>query len=239
MALTERLTDIGDALRRNLDREEKILLADMPGEIDRVYQKAGADFWDKVPKGMDRYHFAGCGWNVNTFYPRGRFICASGNPQYLFAYHNRRNEPYDFAQRIDDCGAEFSFEGATKLDYCFHNANITTLPALDFAHLTRLVGTFSGCNALHTIPQLKLGEETEFSQVFTGCTALENLTITGTIGQDGFDVSESPLTVESLQSILSALKPGAGKTLTLGAENLAKLSQGELDAAAEAGWQLV
>lgn len=239
MALTERLTDIGDALRRNLDSEEKILLADMPGEIDRVYQKAGADFWDKVSKGMDRYHFAGDGWNVNTFYPQGRFTCASGNPQYLFAYHNRRHEPYDFAQRIADCGAEFVFTGASKIDYGFFCANVTTLPALDFSNMTKLTGTFSGCSVLHTIGQITLGAATEYSQVFSGCTALENLTISGTIGQNGFNVSECPLSPQSLQSILSALKPGAGKTLTLGAENLAKLSQAELDAAAEAGWSLV
>lgn len=239
MALTEKLTAIGDALRRNLDSAEAFTLAEMPGEIDRIPEKVEADFWGKVSKGMDRYHFAGDSWNVDTFYPQGRFTCATGNPQYLFAYHNRRHEPYDLAQRIADCGAEFVFLGASKMDYAFYGANITTLPALDFSNTTKLQSTFSGCSALHTIQVLALGEATEFSHTFAGCTALENLTISGTIGQNGFNVSECPLSRESLLSILVALKPNAGKTLTLGADNLAKLTQAELDGAAELGWSLV
>ncbi|MBR3978966.1 MAG: hypothetical protein IKJ94_05020 [Oscillospiraceae bacterium] len=239
MALTDKLAAIGDALRRNLDSDEKVLLADMPGEIDRVYRKAISDFWAQVPTGMDRYHFAGDGWNVDNFYPQGRFTCASGNPQYVFAYHNRRHAPYDLAQRLEDCGAEIVFTGASKIDFGFYGANITALPALDFSNMTRLQATFSGCGALQTVRELKLGEATEYSQAFAGCVALENLTVSGTIGQNGFDVSECPLTVQSLRSILAALKPGASKTLTLGAENLAKLTQAELAAAAEAGWSVV
>ncbi len=239
MALTERLTDIGDALRRNLGSEEKFPLGAMPGEIDRVYQKGLVDFWEKVPKGMDRYHFAGDGWNVDTFYPRGRYTCIAGSPQYLFAYHNRYHAPYDLAQRLQDCGAEFDFSNATRLDYGFYYANVTALPALDFGHMTRLQYTFAKCSELHTIGSLTVGEETEFSQAFSDCTALENLQLLGTIGQDGFDVSDCPLSRESLRSILAALKPGAGKTLTLGEANLAKLTQAERDAAAELGWSLV
>lgn len=239
MALTEKLTAIAEALRRNLGMADKITLDRMPGEIDRVYEKAEEDFWDKVPQEMDRYHFAGDGWNVDNFYPRGRFVCVTGNPQYVFAYHNRRHAPYDFAQRIADSQAEFVFLGATKLDYGFYCANVTTLPPLNLSNTTRLQGTFSGCSALQTIQGLTLGEATEFSQIFSGCTALENLNISGTIGQNGFDVSDCPLTRQSLLGIFAALKPGAGKTLTLGAENLAKLTQEEIDSVAEAGWTLV
>ena len=134
MALTEKLTAIAEALRRNLGMADKITLDRMPGEIDRVYEKAEEDFWDKVPQEMDRYHFAGDGWNVDNFYPRGRYVCVTGNPQYVFAYHNRRHAPYDFAQRIADSQAEFVFLGATKLDYGFYCANITTLPPLNLSN---------------------------------------------------------------------------------------------------------
>lgn len=239
MALTDKLTAVGDALRRNLGSDEKIALTDMPGEIDRVYQKGEEAFLDNVPKGMDRYHFAGGGWNVHTFYPRGKYVCITEQPQSLFAYHNRQHEAYDMAQRIAECGAEFSFADAVKVDYAFYCANITALPALDFAHFPRLMSTFSGCAALHTIAELKVGEAATYSSTFAGCTSLVNLKISGTIGQNGFNVSDCPLSVESLRSILAALKPDAGKSINLGANNLAKLTQEELDAAAELGWSVV
>lgn len=240
MALTDKLTAIGNALRQKLHTAEKFTLAQMPEKVAQVYQKAEADFWEKVPVAMERHHFAGDAWNVDNFYPRGYYVCASSSPQYLFAYHNRRHEAYDFEQRLAQCGAELDFSGATRIDYGFYYANITVLPELEFGHMIRLLATFSGCSALHTIRKLTVGEITEFSQAFAGCTALENLTIAGTIGQNGLDVSECPLTRESLLSILAALKAGvSGLTVTLGESNLAKLTEAEKAIATDKGWQLL
>ena len=239
MALTDKLAAIGDKLRSLLGTEEKIPLKAMPGELDRVYAKGKDAFWDTVSRGMDRFHFAGCVWNSDNFYPRGRYTCASGNPQYLFAYHNRRHDPYDLEQRLAETGAELVFSGATRIDYCFYYANVTAVPALEFGHMIRALQTFAGCDALRTVRKLTVGENTEFNQTFTGCTALENLTMGGTIGQNGFDVSPCPLTVESLLSIINALKDGvSGLTVTLGAENLAKLTEAEKAIATDKGWTL-
>ena len=63
------------------------------------------------------------------------------------------------------------------------------------------------------------------NQVFTGtflnCIALENITIEGTIGQNGFDIHWSTeLTAESIDSIVRALtttKTGLTITLPVGA----------------------
>jgi hypothetical protein len=238
MALTDKLVAIADALRSRLGTEETFTLNQMPGEIDRVWEKGMRDFLDFVPQRMNRYHFAGSGWNADTFYPRGEYTCAVQNPQYVFAYHNLEHPAYDLAQRIADCGAEFDWQIANRIDYGFSCANVTRLPALDFAHMTRLISVFYRCTALRSIDMLTLGAQTEYNQIFSGCTALENLPISGTIGQDGFDVSECPLNRESLLGILQALQPGANHTVTLGAANLEKLTEEEKAIATEKGWTL-
>ena len=65
--------------------------------------------------------------------------------------------------------------------------------------------TFSNCRSLHTIAVVRTQAETTWKSAFANCSALENLTIEGTIGQDGFSVRYSTkLSKASLLSILNA-----------------------------------
>jgi hypothetical protein len=80
-----------------------------------------------------------------------------------------------------------------------------------------------------------------FSNTFSGCIALENLTMGGTIGQNGFNVSESTkLTHDSLMSIINCLEAKTEGTwaVTLGTTNLAKLTDAEKAIATQKGWTL-
>ena len=79
--------------------------------------------------------------------------------------------------------------------------------------------TFHSCNNLHTIPKLIVKSTTTYTTPFTNCAALENITIEGTIGQNGFDVQYSTkLTKASITSIINALSiTTSGLTVTLSA----------------------
>ena len=89
--------------------------------------------------------------------------------------------------------------------------------------------------------EVTFGKETGYSGTFGGCKALENLLVHGTIGQNGFNVSQSTkLTHDSLMSIINALeaKTEGTWTVTLGATNLAKLTDAEKAIATQKGWTL-
>ena len=84
-----------------------------------------------------------------------------------------------------------------------------------------------------------LREDCTFDRAFRNCSALTDLTITGTIGQNGFDVSSCPLTHDSLLNIVNCLSEnGAGKTVTLGSTNKGKLTEAEQKIATDKGWTL-
>ena len=108
-----------------------------------------------------------------------------------------------------------------------------------------LQNIFYRCRDLVTVRSLHIPSSiTKFSNCFQECTALENLTISGVINGNGFDVHESPkLSKASLLSILNALanksQDANDWVLTLGETNLNKLSATEIAIATEKGWSLV
>ena len=74
---------------------------------------------------------------------------------------------------------------------------------------------------------------------------LKTIKLTGTLAQNGFDVKgSSGLTLASLRSILNALKDysedtsGTTWTVTLGAANIAKLTEADLLLVEQKGWVL-
>lgn len=108
---------------------------------------------------------------------------------------------------------------------------------------TTASSVFSSAKKLVTIRKITVGTRLTYSGWFNGCTALTNLTVAGTIGQNGFDVSKcTNLTHDSLMSIINALRDFSGtsttKTVTLGSTNLEKLTDTEKVIATQKGWTL-
>ena len=103
---------------------------------------------------------------------------------------------------------------------------------------------FSNCTALHTIEKLTFPTgQAVWTGWFSGCGALENISFAGIIAHGGLDLSESPkLTRESMLSLFGCLadKTGTSGTfrITLGAANLAKLTDGDKAIATGKGWTL-
>ena len=154
----------------------------------------------------------------------------------------------------------------TNFGYMFQNCKIlTTIPQLDTSNGTNFGYMFYGCSSLTTVPKLNTSKGTDFSSMFRNCTrlttleltsfissqymfsycpALENLTVTGTItvNNNYLNLSSSPLlTVESLMSVINALSDNTGGTtytVTLGATNLAKLTDEQKQIAIDKNYNL-
>jgi hypothetical protein len=200
------------------------------------------EFWDNgISEYGWVYKFSGSMWNDKTFYPN-QDIKPTGNAHTLFALCRIT----DLAGRLKECGVKLDTSGingtATSLfNWC---ALIEHIPYLDLSKSpSGLQNTFEECQKLHTIDGIKLKADGwhPISGAFINCVALENLTIDGTIGQNGFNVQWSTkLTHDSLMSIINALKDYSGTdtwmTITLGAENITKLTQDELNIMTNKQW---
>ena len=118
---------------------------------------------------------------------------------------------------------------------------LTTIPQLDTSSGTSFYSMFNNCTSLTT---LELTSFISSQYMFSYCPALENLTVTGTItvNNNYLNLSSSPLlTVESLMSVINALSDNTGGTtytVTLGATNLAKLTDEQKQIAIDKNYTL-
>lgn len=155
---------------------------------------------------------------------------------------------------------------ATSFIYCFTSCKkIKTIPLLDFSSSKSFSSCFSGCASLEIIPQINTSSATDFSNAFYGCNNLHTVpalhaekvtnlnsmfyncsALTNFGGLIGITKSWSlqwckNLTHQSLLNVLNNLGDLTGKTmqtLTLGTENLAKLSSSEKNIATQKNWAL-
>ena len=258
--LTDFLKGIADKLRSVLGTSELIDPQDFETKIDTVYQKgkqdSNSDFWDDVftPNGTPRtkydYLFANSFWNdalwetIPKSYTMKPVSYWGKGFQSVFTNSVLKNP---FKTSLNPTGKiTLNTAEVTNCNYAFSGSSIEHLPTIDASCDTGgLYYMCYGAKKLISIDKLVLratGSNT-FVQTLTDCVALTNIVIEGSIGQDGFNVSScTKLTHDSLLSIINALKDYSGtttaKTVTLGATNLAKLTDAEKATATEKGWTL-
>lgn len=194
------------------------------------------EFWDSVlnENTMRNFQnlFAGWGWNDTTFYPNKDIIVSGGRGDGMFARSNITN----IKQRLIDCGVKLDLSKCTNLYQTFLYSTTSELPEISALNSTTFQQTFSDCAKLVTIDKLILksdGSQT-WASAFHNTQTIENIVIEGVIGQNGFNIQQcTKLTHDSLMSIINALKDNSGtdtwNTITLGAENIAKLTPEELE----------
>ena len=127
----------------------------------------------------------------------------------------------------------------TKMDGMFESCRLMkTIPQLDTSKVTSMYQTFRFCNSLETIPQLDVSNVEDFYEAFRNCSKLKTFLMTGM--KANFDISYSTKFEESdLVTILNNLATVTStKTLTMGATNLAKLTDEEKAIATNKGWTL-
>ncbi|MBR6510533.1 MAG: hypothetical protein IKT38_08010 [Clostridia bacterium] len=131
----------------------------------------------------------------------------------------------------------------------FHNMflgceSLITAPVMDTGKGSRFAAMFGQCTALKTIPQLNISSCTlraNLNNIFSGCTALENIIFIGTINVT-ISFQDCPLlTVDSLNSIVTALKDLKGQTtqtITLHTTSKAKLTTEQISIIKNKNWTL-
>ena len=247
--LREYLKSLADKFREilELDESETLNAQEFTDAIDEVYDRGYYDglqsggsafedgkkaqydeFWDNFQDYGKRvyypYGFAShLGWNETTFKPKYDIIPVQSN--YIFyGFQYPSLKPF-----IDDRGLKLDFSKSTNMIYAFLASKLTEIGTVDISSAkTSITNTFNNCTNLVTIEKLIMSADNKGS-MFGGCKVLENLTIDGVIGQD-FIISDcTKLTHDSLMSIIDHLetKTSGTFTLSLGATNLAKLTDAE------------
>ena len=133
---------------------------------------------------------------------------------------------------------QLDLSSGTNFSSAWANCNkLTEFPQLDLSSGTDFYLAWSNCNKLTSIPQLDLSSGTSFYLAWNYCHSLTTLGGFGAI-KESFDLHFCPLTVESLMNVINQAATVTGKTMTLGSDNLNKLTDEQKAVATNKGWTL-
>ena len=185
--------------------------------VSKVYEKGKDYIWEVVQQKGKRkdYSYAFAHWDTDYIRPKYKVVptdVASGNQPFSKSKIKKvETEYFDFSQKPRGTtysqGWYYTFSTCSKLE---------EIEDIGMQADYYYMWTFPWCYNLHTIEVLRTDENTFWGNAFDSCYALKNLTIEGTIGQNGFNVRWSTeLTKESLLSILKALSLDITTTTTI------------------------
>ena len=154
----------------------------------------------------------------------------------------------DFTGAWSQCSSLTSFplldlSSGTNFSSAWSNCNkLTEFPQLDLSSGTDFYLAWSNCYKLTSIPQLDLSSGTNFYNAWNYCHSLTTLGGFGAIKQS-IDLHYCPLTIDSIMNVINQAADLAalgitGRTMTLGSDNLAKLSDEQKAVATSKGWTL-
>ncbi len=152
----------------------------------------------------------------------------------------------DYAAAFDSVEDNYLYNvlmnGGTRARYLFYDCKgLSALPYINASAAVDVRAMFYNCQNLTTIAGLDISGAFLTTDMFFGCTSLESITFTGEI-IEGINVSSCPLTVDSLMSIIGALKDLTGaesKYINLGGTNISKLSLEQLSLITDKNWSYV
>lgn len=195
-------------------------------------------FWDAYQTNGNRVRyingFSGWGWNNDTFRPKYSMFPAEASEMFWFF---RGAEIHTW---MEANGIVLDFSNCTSVDNIFQYSAVEHLTVLDFSKANRIYYCFFNSTNLQTIEKLVVAESEFFQNAFHYCVSLVNLTIEGTIGQNGLNLSWSPLSKASLTSVVNALSStttGLTVILRLSAVNTAfETTAGAADGSTSDEW---
>ena len=130
---------------------------------------------------------------------------------------------------------------ANTMVYMFGDCvSLSEIPIMDTSNVTEMYGMFINCSSLSSVPEMNVSRATNMNGMFTGCWSLTDLGGFIRLKVD-LDLSHcSKLTHESLLNVINkaADVTSSPATLTLGANNLGKLTDAEKGIATSKGWTL-
>ncbi len=188
------------------------------------------EFWDTYQSNGERthYNYAFQQWALDIIKPKYD-IKPTGLANNLF-YGVKApivgSKTVDMVEWLNELGIILDLSKATNINYLLTDVAFGRIGVIDATSATQMTYTFQRMKHLVTIDKFIL--KSDGSQVFSGnfieCAKLENITIEGTIGQNGFNVQWSTkLSKSSITSIINALSSTtSGLTVTLSKEAVDK-----------------
>lgn len=173
----------------------------------------------------------GSNWNLYSSTTLKNLLDATKSCYYLFRDYKGTS--------VDDLITYNDTSNVTDTSYMFSGCiSLTSIPQLDTSKVTDMKYMLYNCNKLTTVPALDVSNATNMDSIFTGCSSLKSILMTGM--KVSFNISVSTQFEESdLVTILNNLATvTTTKTLTMGATNLAKLSDEQKKIATDKGWTL-
>lgn len=219
MSVKEKMTAIADNIRDKTEKTEKLNLDTIASGVNEVH-KAGKD--EKEVDVARRFTGDGTRKNYNNaFYNADfegyTFNIAPTSTQFLFTYYKGEKIPNGI-----DCSNMNTTVYANTASICAYS-KLKEFPDINIPATRYWEAAFRDCEQLEKIELIRSAEGAgaTFNIAFYRCYALKNITFEGVISVD-INFAQSPLSVESIISILTHLKDyssdatNAGKyTLTL------------------------
>lgn len=216
---------------------QKLFINEAKPALNR-HSGGGADYDDGYAKGKTDGIEEGKKSEHGTFWDAFQNKGGRANYYYAFAYGRFTDANYYPKYPILTSG------GTTTSRYMFYETPITDTKVEIITNSNNIDHCFNGASDLVTIRKLTVLATTSFNSVFTSCSSLTNLTMGGTIGKNGLNLQWSTkLTHESLRSIIDCLEDkstdtsGTAWVVTVGSENLAKLTDDDLTEIHTKGWE--
>ena len=185
------------------------MMADAEAAGEEIGKQAEYDrFWDEYQEYGTRTNysagFGGIGWNDDTFKPKYDIIpTVSTNLFYECGVT-------DLIKRLKDAGVIFDYSRNTGTGYVVQGGSITTFPTID-TRSRRNIDYFLSSDNLCYVEKVILKDDgsQKFNDFSFNLSSLEEIRFEGTIGST-INFQWSPLTNESLKSIITHLKNYAG-----------------------------
>ena len=180
-------------------------------------QSAYDVFWDSFQNNgalaSYQYTFCGGAWNDKTFYPKYDIKLGLGysgtNAFWSCAVSN-------IAERLEELGLVLDTTLCGYWSSMFQNVKSTRLPELNCTHaMDYSTSSFQNVflnSTIETIDKMIVPENLLYkNNTFQGCSNLKNIIFEGVIAET-INFQWSPLTVDSMKSIISCLKDFSGTT---------------------------
>lgn len=198
MSISEKLTTIAE-------NTPKVFNAGVKSEYDR--------FWDNYQENGNRTNyvraFANSHWSTELFKPK--YDIYPINAETIFYTNNSIADPESILNAL---GLKLDFSRCTNFVQFLSYCAVKRLGTVDTRSATTLRLAFYSAQKLETIEKLILAEDgsqtIENSTSFTGMIKLQEIRIEGLFGQSVSFSSSTLLSLESLKSIINALKDYSG-----------------------------
>ena len=228
--LQDFLTDVANAIRTKTGTTQPINAQNFSTEILNISTGGGENTLKNL---LDATH------NTSSLFLEYKGTSVNG----LIAYEDTENV-YNMSSMFRSC---YNLMAIPQLNtsnvkdmssMLYQCRSLTSIPLLDTSKVNEMSYMFYGCSKLTTVPALDVSNVAYMFYVFSSCSHLKSILMTGM--KVKFDISASTQFEESdLVTILNNLATvTTTQTLTMGATNLAKLTDEQKKIATDKGWTL-